>query len=381
MTLDFPAGYFKNTTGRKRCRDSNLDTPQKLSKDGGQFSSHLRHWSQDQDQQQEQNPMGRPGLPPATEFLSQDQADTPLRALDLPANAHSYVSHVQQSLAARETEPLFTLANASLYYGSQAAEMPPLGVARNEIPTVPGANSRNSLERGVQERGVQETARIPDNHWEEQAPEMVSSGRRDTYPAMLETAGTRAVQGIEEATAPRLSACTFSNAPYRRLGDIFPNMMCSMIKKIDGDKVAVAMSIPYPESGPFYYLMEVSIVPEQIRRIAWLLFGVHISSENAEQYIHMAEGLKILAPSSLQGASMTGMEVLLGQPLLTMVAECPLESMLGGRSQNVTLRIPRHIEDDGVLSLNLGFKAGQALQQQLYSTNPYGCGNHVPDHW
>ncbi|KAJ4178779.1 hypothetical protein NW759_017333 [Fusarium solani] len=110
---------------------------------------------------------------------------------------------------------------------------------------------------------------------------------------------------------------TASGPLVEYLADVFPQFMCSAIRK-NGDSAAVEMVFPYFRNDEkVVCAMSLSILPNKVQYLALKLFGWHLETDETEtfRYLVSEDGGGIAMPGEtivLQGARDKALSDLLG---------------------------------------------------------------------
>ncbi|KAH7363644.1 hypothetical protein B0T11DRAFT_298877 [Plectosphaerella cucumerina] len=153
---------------------------------------------------------------------------------------------------------------------------------------------------------------------------------------------------------------------------VFPTYLCTAIRTTEMG-ASVTMTFPYDQGGGIHCLMSLAILPNKLEFIAMKLFGLHLETDGDMRYALV--GRSRLRPNtdlSVQGASWAALLELLGETTSIALARSPLrEYELKTQSSQytscVSLIWTGDARQDGILSLNLGFREGVAIKEKLYA--------------
>ncbi|PSN59105.1 hypothetical protein BS50DRAFT_626795 [Corynespora cassiicola Philippines] len=162
-----------------------------------------------------------------------------------------------------------------------------------------------------------------------------------------------------------------SNPAIECLITIFPQYLCSAIRKSDG-RAGITIVFPsHLSGGKLDCIMTLAILPNKIQYLVMELFGIHLETEGEIRCIIQDNGVRLF-PNDLvlQGVE----EKIVAKVLGSMANNAITKSLLRKEevknamiaTQCVSLRITSNCRDDGILSLNLGLDEGFQFKEALF---------------
>ena len=179
----------------------------------------------------------------------------------------------------------------------------------------------------------------------------------------------RDVPNYPTATSESSEQQTVSHPAASRLPAVFPQYMCSAIRK-NNDKAVITMVFPYRLG--VVCLMSLAILSNKIAYLATELFGVHIEIDGGFRYVNLGNGVRLLPQQALaiQGGRDGAITTLLGLVISKAINVSPArkeemsQAILVTRC--VTMEITSNPDEEGVLNLNLGQDEGYRVKEALF---------------
>ncbi|KIW10063.1 hypothetical protein PV08_11839 [Exophiala spinifera] len=182
------------------------------------------------------------------------------------------------------------------------------------------------------------------------------------------TTATREISNDLPVPSRSFKQQTVSDPPAQLLPNLFPEYMCSTVKK-DGDQAKVEMVFPYTLG---MVCMSLVILSSKIQHVAMELFGVHVESEDGYRVIIEENGRRLTPQPELviSGAPDAAISKLLGSDMGNFIKVSPArkkELKQGIRiTRFVTMRISCDPQEDGILTINMGEAEGYLVKCTLF---------------
>lgn len=191
------------------------------------------------------------------------------------------------------------------------------------------------------------------------------------------TPGTLGINVASEPAAPLISTtqaaqqCTLGS--FRGLKEIFPPYICSAVCAKNG-KADLTMDFPYVRKNglKLYCLMSLVIKASEIPHIALRLFKAHISiGEDGVRYHVLPGGARLFSPDfRFQGSLDSDIKDFFGSETLGAIDESPVRGQeldVGIIATGcVSMSFSNKAQDNGTLSLSLGFERGVWMKNKLF---------------